>query len=122
MPRASHGVQRFHNVELHFAIALTTLWSGRRLYVISQTLGHNGAASWAKLKSRLSTAAGGPETLFWTNMPDLSPGKGELLVAIRAAGDSFPDIDRAPKSAGDDAGQTRSGLGCADQQLKPVWM
>ncbi|WP_083096529.1 NADPH:quinone oxidoreductase family protein [Pseudophaeobacter leonis] len=43
------------------------------------------------MKSMLSTAAGGPETLVWTDMPDLSPGKGELLVEIRAAGVNFPD-------------------------------
>jgi NADPH:quinone reductase len=55
------------------------------------------------MKSMLSTAAGGPESLVWTDMPDLSPAKGELLVEIRAAGVNFPDLDRTRKSARDDA-------------------
>ena len=43
------------------------------------------------MKSMLSTTPGGPQTLVWTEQPDLSPGKGELLVEIRAAGVNFPD-------------------------------
>lgn len=43
------------------------------------------------MKSMLSTTPGGPQTLVWTEQPDLSPGKGELLVDIRAAGVNFPD-------------------------------
>lgn len=43
------------------------------------------------MKSMLSTEPGGPETLSWTEMPDLTPGKGELLIEIRAAGVNFPD-------------------------------
>lgn len=43
------------------------------------------------MKSMLSTTPGGPETLVWTEQPDLSPGKGELLVDIQAAGVNFPD-------------------------------
>ncbi|MEP1327817.1 NADPH:quinone oxidoreductase family protein [Pseudophaeobacter sp.] len=43
------------------------------------------------MKSMISTAPGGPETLTWTEQPDLVAGKGELLVAIKAAGVNFPD-------------------------------
>lgn len=43
------------------------------------------------MKSMLSTTPGGPETLTWTETPDLTPGKGEVLVEIRAAGVNFPD-------------------------------
>lgn len=43
------------------------------------------------MKSMLSTAPGGPDTLVWTEQPDLSPAKGELLIDIRAAAVNFPD-------------------------------
>lgn len=43
------------------------------------------------MKSMLSTTPGGPETLVWSEQLDLTPGKGELLVEIRAAGVNFPD-------------------------------
>lgn len=43
------------------------------------------------MKSMLSIEPGGPETLTWTEQPDLSPAKGQLLVEIRAAGVNFPD-------------------------------
>ncbi|MCD9147884.1 NADPH:quinone oxidoreductase family protein [Pseudophaeobacter flagellatus] len=43
------------------------------------------------MKSMLSTSPGGPETLVWTEQPDLTPAKGELQVEIRAAGVNFPD-------------------------------
>lgn len=35
---------------------------------------------------------GGPETLTLTEIPTPSPGKGEVLVRIRAAGVNFPDL------------------------------
>lgn len=43
------------------------------------------------MKSMLSTTPGGPETLVWSEQPDLTPGKGEVLVEIKAAGVNFPD-------------------------------
>lgn len=43
------------------------------------------------MKAMLSTAIGGPETLELTDLPDLEPQKGHLLVQVRAAGVNFPD-------------------------------
>ncbi|SMO41856.1 NADPH:quinone oxidoreductase family protein [Ruegeria faecimaris] len=43
------------------------------------------------MQALLSVAPGGPETLELTTLPDPSPGKGELLVRVRAAGVNFPD-------------------------------
>lgn len=43
------------------------------------------------MKAMLSVASGGPETLELTDLPDPEPGKGEVLVRIRAAGVNFPD-------------------------------
>lgn len=43
------------------------------------------------MKAMLSVAVGGPETLELTDLPDPEPGKGELLVRIRASGVNFPD-------------------------------
>ncbi|MCR9126487.1 MAG: NADPH:quinone oxidoreductase family protein [Rhodobacteraceae bacterium] len=43
------------------------------------------------MKAMLSTAPGGPETLVLSELPDPVPGKGELLVRVRAAGVNFPD-------------------------------
>lgn len=43
------------------------------------------------MKAMLSTAVGGPETLELTELPDPTPGKGELLVRVHAAGVNFPD-------------------------------
>ncbi|MEX0366861.1 MAG: NADPH:quinone oxidoreductase family protein [Ruegeria sp.] len=43
------------------------------------------------MKAMLSLAVGGPETLELTELPDPTPGKGELLIRVRAAGVNFPD-------------------------------
>ncbi|MEO0936580.1 MAG: NADPH:quinone oxidoreductase family protein [Pseudomonadota bacterium] len=43
------------------------------------------------MKAMLSTAPGGPETLEWTELETPTPGKGEVLIAVRAAGVNFPD-------------------------------
>lgn len=43
------------------------------------------------MKAMLSVAVGGPETLELTEMADPTPGKGELLIRVRAAGVNFPD-------------------------------
>lgn len=43
------------------------------------------------MKAMLSTAIGGPDTLTLTELPDPEPGKGQVLVRIRAAGLNFPD-------------------------------
>ncbi len=43
------------------------------------------------MQALLSVAAGGPETLELTTLPDPTPGRGEILVGIRAAGVNFPD-------------------------------
>ncbi len=43
------------------------------------------------MEAMLSVAVGGPETLELTKMADPTPGKGELLIRVRAAGVNFPD-------------------------------
>ncbi|WP_171234282.1 NADPH:quinone oxidoreductase family protein [Ruegeria sp. HKCCA6837] len=43
------------------------------------------------MQALLSVAPGGPETLKLTTLPDPQPGKGQLLVDVKAAGVNFPD-------------------------------
>ncbi|MES0827302.1 NADPH:quinone oxidoreductase family protein [Ruegeria sp. SCP11] len=43
------------------------------------------------MQALLSVAPGGPETLELTTLPDPEPGRGELLVGVKAAGVNFPD-------------------------------
>ncbi|GGX63838.1 NADPH:quinone oxidoreductase [Tateyamaria omphalii] len=43
------------------------------------------------MHAMLSTAAGGPETLEWTEGPKPEPKKGEVRIAVKAAGVNFPD-------------------------------
>ncbi|CUH48437.1 NADPH:quinone oxidoreductase family protein [Ruegeria atlantica] len=43
------------------------------------------------MQALLSVAPGGPDTLELTTQPDPVPGKGELLVGVKAAGVNFPD-------------------------------
>ncbi|WP_109311497.1 NADPH:quinone oxidoreductase family protein [Ruegeria sp. AU67] len=43
------------------------------------------------MQALLSVAPGGPDTLELTTLPDPVPGKGELLVGVKAAGVNFPD-------------------------------
>ena len=44
------------------------------------------------MKALLSTAAGGPETLQLSELPDPVAGPGELLVRVRAAAINYPDV------------------------------
>lgn len=43
------------------------------------------------MHAMLSTAPGGPETLEWTKGPTPEPKKGEVRIAVKAAGVNFPD-------------------------------
>ncbi|MCI5046000.1 MAG: NADPH:quinone oxidoreductase family protein [Aquisalinus sp.] len=43
------------------------------------------------MKALMSVAPGGPETLELQEMPTPQPGKGEVLIAIKAASVNFPD-------------------------------
>lgn len=43
------------------------------------------------MKAMLSVNAGGPETLKLTDLPTPAPGKGQVLIAVKAAGVNFPD-------------------------------
>ncbi|RBW55961.1 NADPH:quinone oxidoreductase family protein [Ruegeria sp. A3M17] len=43
------------------------------------------------MQALLSVAPGGPDTLELTTLPDPVPGKGEVLVGVKAAGVNFPD-------------------------------
>lgn len=43
------------------------------------------------MHAMLSTAPGGPETLEWTEIPLPEPKKGEVRIAVQAAGVNFPD-------------------------------
>lgn len=43
------------------------------------------------MHAMLSTTVGDPETLEWTEMPDPIPKKGEVRIAVKAAGVNFPD-------------------------------
>ncbi|WP_299554478.1 NADPH:quinone oxidoreductase family protein [uncultured Tateyamaria sp.] len=43
------------------------------------------------MHAMLSTAPGGPETLEWTDGPTPEPKKGEVRIAVKAAGVNFPD-------------------------------
>jgi len=44
------------------------------------------------MKALLSHEPGGPETLRLTELPDLAPRPGELLVRVRAAAVNYPDV------------------------------
>ncbi len=44
------------------------------------------------MKALLSTAPGGPETLTLSDVPDPTPGKGQLLVAVKACAINYPDV------------------------------
>ncbi len=43
------------------------------------------------MKAMLSVNPGGPETLELTVLPTPAPGKGQVLIAVKAAGVNFPD-------------------------------
>ncbi len=44
------------------------------------------------MKALLSREPGGPETLQLTDLPDPSPGPGQLLVRVRACAINYPDV------------------------------
>ena len=44
------------------------------------------------MKALLSHEPGGPETLRLDELPDPTPGPGELLIRVRAAAINFPDV------------------------------
>jgi NADPH:quinone reductase-like Zn-dependent oxidoreductase len=44
------------------------------------------------MKALLSTAPGGPETLRLEELPDPVPGKGQLLVRVKACAINYPDV------------------------------
>ena len=44
------------------------------------------------MRALLSHEPGGPETLQLTELPDPTPGPGELLVRVRAAAVNYPDV------------------------------
>src|SRR3954453_12470046 len=44
------------------------------------------------MRALLSHQPGGPETLQLGNLPDPTPGPGELLVRVRACAINYPDV------------------------------
>jgi len=44
------------------------------------------------MRALLSTAVGGPETLQLTDLPAPAPGKGQLLVRVKACAINYPDV------------------------------
>ncbi|HEY0627497.1 MAG TPA: NADPH:quinone oxidoreductase family protein [Allosphingosinicella sp.] len=44
------------------------------------------------MKALLSRAAGGPETLELAELPDPVPGRGQLLVRVKACAINYPDV------------------------------
>ena len=44
------------------------------------------------MRALLSQAPGGPDTLSVADIPEPSPGEGELLVRVRAVGMNYPDV------------------------------
>jgi NADPH:quinone reductase len=44
------------------------------------------------MKALVSEAPGGPETLVMRDLPDPVPGKGEVLLAIKACAINYPDV------------------------------
>lgn len=44
------------------------------------------------MKALLSKAPGGPDTLVLEELPDPVPGKGQVLVAVKACSINFPDV------------------------------
>jgi NADPH:quinone reductase-like Zn-dependent oxidoreductase len=44
------------------------------------------------MRSLLSTAPGGPETLVLTDLPDPQAGPGQLLVRVKACAINYPDV------------------------------
>src|SRR5262245_4934038 len=44
------------------------------------------------MKAMISKSVGGPQTLVLQEMPDPTPGAGEVVLDVRACGVNFPDL------------------------------
>ena len=44
------------------------------------------------MRALLSKAVGGPDTLEMTELPDPQPGKGQVVVAVKACAINYPDV------------------------------
>jgi NADPH2:quinone reductase len=78
---AEHGIQAvIHSGALHAALRPRSL-------VRLAPARHGGA-----MKALLSRAPGGPETLELAELPDPAPGKGQLLVRVKACAINYPDV------------------------------
>src|ERR1700677_893435 len=44
------------------------------------------------MKAIVSAAAGGPETLVLTELPDPTPNSHEVVLRVRACGINYPDV------------------------------
>ena len=44
------------------------------------------------MKALMCNAPGGPETLQVEDIPNPTPSKGEVLIAVKAVGLNFPDL------------------------------
>ncbi|MCP3735983.1 NADPH:quinone oxidoreductase family protein [Sphingomonas sp. RP10(2022)] len=44
------------------------------------------------MRALLSTAPGGPETLELTDLPDPTPARGQVLIAVEACAINYPDV------------------------------
>src|SRR3954468_1160734 len=51
-----------------------------------------GSLQEAGMKALLSQAPGGPETLSVAELPDPAPGKGQVVVAVKACAINYPDV------------------------------
>ena len=81
------------------------------------------------MKAMLSKSVGGPQTLVLEEMPDPTPGAGEVLLAVKACGVNFPDLliieDRyqfkppRPFAPGGEVAGLVEAVGPAVERLKP---
>src|SRR5262245_10941835 len=81
------------------------------------------------MKAMLSKSVGGPQTLVLEDMPDPTPGAGEVVLDVKACGVNFPDLlmieDRyqfkppRPFAPGGEVAGTVAAVGPGVQQLKP---
>jgi NADPH2:quinone reductase len=81
------------------------------------------------MKAMLSKSVGGPQTLVLEEVPDPTPGAGEVVLDVKACGVNFPDLlmieDRyqfkppRPFAPGGEVAGTVAVVGSGVQQLKP---